>query len=163
MEIADTPSTGQTLIKANDLPGQTNGQQGEIVKELQGWHRAKEEASHYNRNLLQYAAGIAAGLGIVAGSGGILAVALAVNGTTDAPPPAVGSLPFWILVTLLVLSYLSALISAILLGFLALAFVRRRRAERRAANHLERLIGLMPHYYLPTKDEVISGATERNE
>src|SRR5207248_652263 len=45
------------------------------VEALQGWRLAQEAASRSNRNLLQYGAGIAAILGIAAGSGGILAVA----------------------------------------------------------------------------------------
>jgi hypothetical protein len=92
-----------------------------------------------------------------------LAVATALTEATGAnTAAAVGSLPFWILMTLLALSYVASLISAILLGFLILAFARRRTAERKALNHLENLIGLMPHHYLPTKDEVISGAIQRN-
>lgn len=50
-----------------------------LVSELQGWHRAKDQATRYNRNLLQYAAAIAAVFGIGAGGGGIIAVAGALS------------------------------------------------------------------------------------
>jgi len=45
------------------------------VDALQNWHAATDGASRSNRNLLQYAAGIAALLGISAGSGGVFAIA----------------------------------------------------------------------------------------
>jgi hypothetical protein len=50
-----------------------------LVHELQAWRIAREAASRCNRNLLQYAAGLAAVLGISAGGGGMIAVASALE------------------------------------------------------------------------------------
>ncbi len=49
------------------------------ISTAQNWYKAKDEADHYNRNLMQYGGAVAAVLTILAGSGGIFAVATAVK------------------------------------------------------------------------------------
>jgi len=78
---------------------QTSESSQEIVQGLRGWTRAKEAASRYNRNLLQFGAGIAAVLGIEAGSGGIFALANSIVDTGNG-----GSLPWWALLHLAIVS-----------------------------------------------------------
>ena len=65
-----------------------------FVVALQGWHKAKEAATRYNRNLLQYGATVAAALGIEAGSGGIIAIANSLPKTAE---ESGNTLPTWAL------------------------------------------------------------------
>jgi hypothetical protein len=125
-----------------------DGAQSALVTELQGWHLAKEEASRHNRNFLQYAAGLAAALGINVGGGGMLAIAKSLN---EARPGAAGTrltfLPLdtpidWILAV-------AMLVGLILLILLLQTFAKRQAAERRADRHLERLIAISPHWFEP--------------
>ncbi len=120
--------------------GQATQRHPDLVPALQGWHRAKDEASRYNRNLLQYAAGIAAVLGIGAGSGGLFAVAGALIRTEETSR----SLPDWAFVILVVAGIVVGVLSLILLAFLAIAFSRRRTAEQHADGYLARLIEVDP-------------------
>ena len=122
---------------------ETTEQRSERVKTLQGWHQAKEEAMRYNRNLLQYAASIAAVFGVAAGSSGILAVAdsLAKSGEPNQWIPAILALVGFFLA-----------IAAMLAVFLFGAFRRRGAAEREVDSHLARLIELDPDHFMPAKE-----------
>ncbi len=120
--------------------GQATQRHPDLVPALQGWHRAKEEARRYNRNLLQYAAGIAAVLGIGAGSGGLFAVAGALIRTEETSR----SLPDWAFVILVIAGSVVGVLSIILLAFLGIAFFRRRKAEQDADGYLARLIEVDP-------------------
>ena len=62
--------------------GSSDQDNAELVQALQGWQIAKERANRANRDLLRFAAGITAVLGILAGSGGIFAVASSAATTT---------------------------------------------------------------------------------
>lgn len=122
---------------------ETTEKRSEKVKALQGWHQAKEEAMRFNRNLLQYAASIAAVFGIAAGSSGILAVADSLART--------GEENQWVLAILAVIG-LSLVITALLAVLLVDAFRRRGAAEREVGNQLARLIRLDPDHFMPAKE-----------
>jgi hypothetical protein len=119
-----------------------------LVWELQGWHLAKEAASRHNRNFLQYAAGLAAVLGINVGGGGMLAIAKSLREASGRPDgPTVSFLPLntpidWILAV-------AMLVGAALLLLVTWTFMRRQAAEGRAERHLERLIALAPQWFEP--------------
>ncbi len=107
----------------------------DFVPALQGWHLAKERARRYNRNLLQYAGGVVAILGIGSGTGVVLAVAegLERNQDTDGT-----SVVIWIIAAVV------ATIALPFMYFLARAFWLRGEAERDVAAHLSTLIALDP-------------------
>lgn len=131
-----------------------------LSEELKGWLRAREEANRYNRNLLQYAAGVAAAFGVGAGSGGILAVSNAL--TQDGIGALeIASFLFWVFGSVFTLSYLSMVIAAILAVLLVFAFFRRRAAEKEVTTHLENLIVLLPYHFLPAKEDVVQGLAGR--
>jgi hypothetical protein len=113
-----------------------------LIDALQGWQIAKERASRANRNLLQYAAGIAAVLGIEAGSGGIFAIAAAVT-QPDAGP---GLFPTDLLKLLMAVGFALAVILGLML---AGAFQQRRREERTMDQYLATLIAIRPDAFLP--------------
>ncbi len=116
-----------------------------LVSALQGWHRAKDQATRYNRNLLQYAAAIAAVLGIGAGGGGIIAVAGALS-QIDEGSQSVADWAKWILV---VVAIVVSTASVILVSLLVRAFRLRRAAEYLADEHLAKLIDLQPDHFFP--------------
>ena len=118
-----------------------DGSNPEIVDALQGWQIAKERAGRANRDLLQFAAGITAVLGIVAGSGGIFAVATAVTPTDGTQLFSIDLLKM-----LMVVGFALALVLTLML---AGAFQKRRQAERAIDDHLTRLIRLRPDAFLP--------------
>lgn len=109
--------------------------------ELSGWRVALGQAERANRNLLQYAGAFAALLGIGAGSGGVFAMAKAINKSED------GQLvPEWALSG----AFAVAAITACVLVCLVWAEYRsRRRAERHADEHFRRLIEKRPELFLP--------------
>jgi NADH:ubiquinone oxidoreductase subunit K len=120
-----------------------NEKRQELVEALQGWHRARASAGRYNRNLLQYGAGIAAVLGIEAGSGGIFAIANSLG--------AVGgevSLPVWAVFTLVIIGVLAAAVTIILAILLVDTYRRREAAESEAARCHDKLIALEPDRFL---------------
>ncbi|MBM3942287.1 MAG: hypothetical protein FJ316_05085 [SAR202 cluster bacterium] len=43
---------------------------GNLIAALKVWHRARETANRYNRDMLQYGAMVAGAIGMVAGAGG---------------------------------------------------------------------------------------------
>ena|SRR5437763_15423594 len=113
----------------------------EIVRALQGWQIAKERANRANRDLLQFAAGITAVLGIVAGSGGIFAVATAVTPTQGAQLFSID-----VLKTLMAVGFaLAAVLALMLVG----SFQKRRREEHTMDEFLTSLIALRPDAFLP--------------
>lgn len=116
----------------------------EIVDALQGWQIAKERAGQANRDLLQYAAGITAVLGIVAGSGGIFAVATAVTPTDGTQLFSIDLLKMLMIVGFA----LAAVLALMLVG----AFRKRRQSERAMEDYLTRLIRLRPDAFLPKLD-----------
>ena len=120
----------------------------EKVAALQGWRLAEEAASRSNRNLLQYGAGIAAVLGIAAGSGGILAVADSLRKAQDASAQLPGSLA----AMFVVVDVVAALLTLILFGLLIDAFMQRRDAEALADRYMKKLIEFeYAHFLSETK------------
>ena len=133
------------------------------IPELQGWHRAKESASRPNRNLLQYAAAIAVVLGVEGGSGGILAVALALwkagattGATTEATTQATneastwvfgalaGFLPGWAMWTIVGVVSTGVVAVVLLTALLIRALWYRQEAELQANDHRHNLIAIDP-------------------
>ncbi len=57
------------------------------IKARADWYEARDEARRADRNLLQYAGAMAAVIGIGSGSGGILAIANALDDSTGALIP----------------------------------------------------------------------------
>ena len=104
------------------------------------WYQAREDVRRHNRNLLQYAGAIAAVIGIGSGSGGILAVANAINTGGDAIVGGVN-----VLYVLLAAGSL-ALLLALPLGW---ALWQRGRAEARKADRLVKLMLIDPAFNPP--------------
>ncbi len=92
------------------------------ISTVQNWYKAKDEADHYNRNLMQYGAAVAAVLTLLAGSGGIFAVATAVK---------VEDNPFflWAVGILGGLGVVATIALVILTVMLVHSFVRRRESK----------------------------------
>lgn len=121
---------------------QTNGQRAQLVSALQAWQKARDAANRYNRNLLQYAASIAAVLGIGAGSGGIFAVA-------DSLPEAQGDIAvIGLVASVAVAGGIAAPILLLLVG----TFWKRGRAERDAASRMDDLIAIDPKRFPATAE-----------
>jgi len=116
------------------------------VAALQNWHVATDAASRRNRNLLQYAAGIAALLGISAGSGGVFAVAESLQSTSR------GGSPWWAVAILAGVAAFAAVAGLVMLFFLLKAYVQRRSAEDEADGYLRELIGMDPDRFWPKSD-----------
>ena len=112
------------------------------IPELQGWHRAKERARRYNRNLLQYAAALTALLGIGGGSGAVAAVGISVAELK-------GKTADWVLVIAIVVAVVVALIALVLIYLLIRAFRLRRDADVDAINFLASLIERDPERFWP--------------
>ena len=104
-----------------------------LIEALQGWHRSKERAGRFNRNLLQYAAALAALLGIAGGSGAVAAVGISVSDLS-------GGTPEWVKVIAIVVAAVVALIAVALIYYLIRAFRLRLEAEVGANDFLDRLI-----------------------
>ena len=113
------------------------------VAALQAWRKATDVAERSNRDLLQYGAGIAALLGISAGSGGVFAVAESLHGAET------GGSPWWALAILVVVLVIAFVASAVMAGLLVQAYNRRESAERAADAALLELIGLGPEHFWP--------------
>ena len=107
--------------------------------ELSGWRVALAQAERANRNLIQYAGAFAALLGISAGSGGVFAMAKAINENGQLIPDGVLSAAFAI----------AAICAIVLVCLLWSAYRTRRRAERHADEHFRRLIERRPELFLP--------------
>ena len=127
---------GKTMAKA------AASKQHPEIPELQGWHRAKERARRYNRNLLQYAAALTALLGIGGGSGAVVAVGISFSGLS-------GGEARWVLVIAIVVAAVVALIALALIYLLIRAFRLRRDAELDAINFLASLIERDPERFWP--------------
>jgi hypothetical protein len=110
----------------------------QLIEALQVWNRAKESANRHNRDLLQYGAVVAGSAGMVAGAGGLTALA-----------GAGGGLPWWAAVQLSVLAV--AAVVAIGGGVMLLlrTYRLRERAEAEAERSMDRLIELRPDQFLP--------------
>ena len=107
--------------------------------ELSGWRVALGQAERANRNLLQYAGAFAALLGIGAGSGGVFAMAKAINEGGQLVPEWILSAAFAV----------AAVCAIVLVCLLWSAYRTRRRAERHADEHFKRLIERRPELFLP--------------
>ena len=124
--------------------GQATQRHPDFVPALQGWHLAKERARRYNRNLLQYAGGVVALLGIGSGTGAVVAVAQGLEGkqvTDDASS--------------LVITIIAAAIAALALPFIVFllrAFWLRGEAEREVADHLSKLIAIDPDRFWSSEE-----------
>ena len=117
-------------------------QNPDLVEALQGWHRSKERARRFNRNLLQYAAALAALLGIGGGSGAVAAVGISVSKLS-------GNQALWVLIIAIVVAAIVALIAVALIYYLIRAFRLRLEAEVSANDFLDRLIERDPERFLP--------------
>jgi hypothetical protein len=113
------------------------------VAALRNWHRATEAADRSNRDLLQYGAGIAALLGISAGSGGVFAVAQSLNNADT------GGSPWWALTILVGVLIIAFVAGAVMAGLLVQSYGRRESAERDADEALAELIALGPEHFWP--------------
>lgn len=113
------------------------------ISTVQNWYKAKDEADHYNRNLMQYGGGVAAVLTLLAGSGGIFAVATAVkvedNPYFDRAAAILGGV-----------SVVGTIALVILTVMLVHSFVRRRKAEKAVDKNRRSLINEEIAPFLPT-------------
>ena len=110
-----------------EVPSNAEGENVILLRNLQGYQLAKEQANRCNRNLLQYGAAIATILGIAAGSGSIFALADSV-GKTGEPEQ---SLPAWALGMLLAGALILCLFLALLLSQLYRTFSLRVTAPNK--------------------------------
>ena len=113
------------------------------ISTVQKWYKAKDEADHYNRNLMQYGGAVAAVLTILAGSGGIFAVATAVK--VEGNPYFV-----WAATILGGVSVVGTIALVILTVMLVHSFVRRGRAEKAVDKNRRNLINEEIAAFLPT-------------
>ena len=112
-----------------------------LVPAMKGWRLAKERARRYNRNLLQYAGGIVALVGIGSGTGAVVAVAQGLGENLD--------LPWWAYV---IIGGVVGLIFLFLSIFLLRAFWLRGEAERDVADHLSKLIEIDPDRFWSSEE-----------
>ncbi|MFN8523621.1 MAG: hypothetical protein U0821_11040 [Chloroflexota bacterium] len=127
------------------------GEPRALVDELQGWQLSKEQARRCNRNLLQYAAGLTAILGINVGGGGMLAIAKALGEVTQED----GDLIFGLLTLSSLVSWIvlvAACGGGMLLILLVKSFLQRQASEHRADEHMRRLIVLAPDWFHPKEE-----------
>ncbi len=136
----DTTSTPEDTMST---PEDTSKKKEPEISVVQDWNKARDEAEHYNRNLMQYGAAVAAVLTLLAGSGGIFAVATAVK---------VEDNPFflWAVGILGGLGVVATIALVILMVMLVQSFVRRKEAEEAVEEHRRSLIGDDPTRFLPT-------------
>lgn len=112
------------------------------VSDLAAWKVLTERADHLNRNLVQYAASIAAALGISTGSGGVFALAQAVAQKTSE------ELSAFLTGFIEVVSGVAAAMTLVLLALLISTYRARARTEHDAAEHLKALIAAKPDHFL---------------
>lgn len=129
----------------NSIKEDLDERREETVRELEGWHLAREAAQRWNRNLLQYGAGVAAVLGLAAGSGGVFAIASSLVGLQDTS----ASLPGWAVGVLGGVTVVASAVFVILMSLLIASYFQRRKAEGAADSHLTKLIGLAPERFIP--------------
>ncbi len=122
---------------------QPNAEEDPKTPILKKWYKAKDEADHYNRNLMQYGGAVAAVLTILAGSGGIFAVATAVK--VEGNPYFV-----WAAAILGGVSVVGTIALFILTGMLVHSFIRRGKAEKAVDKNRRRLINEEIAAFLPT-------------
>lgn len=115
----------------------------DLVPALQGWHSAKERARRYNRNLLQYAGGAVALLGVTFGTGAVFAVAEGVDNGANVENNMMSDTEL-LPVEVLIIAAVMGVIVLVLLCFMARAFLVRGSAERDATRHLNTLIAIDP-------------------
>ena len=115
---------------------------------VRNWRMCRDLADRYNRYLVQYGAAAATALGIAAATGGLFATADAVRGNAGKAPidEAISNLIWGLMGVSFVIFVSSGLL-------LVLAFGIRERAEKRAAQHLHRLIGLKPEPFFPKSED----------
>ena len=120
----------------------TRSEEHPEIADLQAWHRAKEHARRFNRNLLQYAGALAAILGIGGSAGSVLALAISVleknQGVDD-----------WMIGLLAAVGVFVGVIAVPLIFYLVRAFRLRLTAEVDANEALDRLIARDPSRFWP--------------
>ncbi len=131
-----------TSADAREGP-QPNAEEDPKTPILKKWYKAKDEADHYNRNLMQYGGAVAAVLTLLAGSGGIVAVATAVKVEDN-------RFFFWTVGILGGLGVVVTIALVILTVMLVHSFVRRKEAEEAVEKNRRSLIGDDPTLFLPT-------------
>ena len=119
--------------------GLVGGKVEDLISGLQGWHLAREKANRRNRNMLQYAAGVAALVGVGSGTGGINQVAKALSAQKD----VVVDLGW-----MQSLAFFEVAGAVALIVPLVFAYLQRRAAEQDMERHLARLIALVPSRFL---------------
>ena len=107
------------------------------------WQIAKDRATRYNRNLLQFGAAIAGVVGIFAGSAGVFAMAQRIQ------PTAANSLTY----TLACLTAAGIVFFLILLIGLVGSFNARNRYEKIAEETLRQIVLHDPDRFLPNKED----------
>ena len=117
---------------------QAAGREQQLVEALQGWHQAKDASRRYNRDLLQYGAMAAGGLGVEAGNGGVMAVA-----------NAVGTLAWWAPWQLGIMAVISTVVMVVGAVLALRAYGLRRLSESEVERYTNRLIELRPDHFLP--------------
>ena len=128
------------------VSGVPDEERARMVPIVQAWLEAKDKSERYNRNLMQYGAAIAAVLSILAGSGGIFAVANALRMEG-------GSLPFWAWIILGVITVVGIAALFLLLILLFFSFLRRKEAEADAVRERGNLIAQDHTRFLPTSQQ----------
>lgn len=128
---------------------------------VRNWRMCRDLADRYNRYLVQYGAAAAATLGIGGATGGLLATADAIvrNAANVPTHTFIGfTLPMHPIVVFTI-GGLIAINSVIFIAsslLLLVAFGIRGRAEKRAAQHLSKLIPLVPDRFLPSSEDLSS-------
>jgi hypothetical protein len=135
--IAPVDAPLAKVIAANNPASQ------EWVSDLAAWKLLTDRSERLNRNLIQYAASIAAALGISTGSGGVFALAESV-----AQKPTIGWEHGLLSVFILAVTLVAAVTTVVLFGLLANAYRARERAEHEASEHLQALIAAKPEHFL---------------
>lgn len=135
---------GEVSTKSADEVGKDGGRPTAAGKDAGEarveYYQAREDARRHNRNLLQFAGGIAAVTGISSGSGGILYVANALATDNAGGNEVVNSDVFgWIL------GIATCAVVVLAVG-LVVAYRKRGAAEANAAQHLGALMRSDPDF-----------------
>ncbi len=112
------------------------------VTALQGWHHANERAARFNRNMMQFAGGLAALLGISGGSGAVAAVSFSAKG--------LGPAELWVVFGFAITIAIVVVLAALTLIYQMLqAYRLRLKAEVSAGRFLDSLIRQDPKHFWP--------------
>ena len=113
------------------------------VTALQGWHHANERAARFNRNLMQFAGGLAALLGISGGSAAVAATGISVERLGD------GAARWVVFGFATAIAIVIALTALTLVYQMLRAYRLRLQAEVSAGRFLDSLIRQDPERFWP--------------